>query len=208
MLIGGGNPGRQPSPFREERMNAELSPSRNLTVQQAAQPVIAAERFALRPLRLSDAGLIAHYMADRRVAEGTKTIPHPLPPGAAEAFVKRSLAADRAEDVWAIDGSTNRLAELLGVISLARLENGQSELNFWVGPGFWNTGFASEAVAALVEANPHQARTLFAETFQDNLGSARVLTNCGFDYLGDAEAWSVARGGRVATWTYIRPMGD
>lgn len=171
------------------------------------QPVIATERFQLRPLRPSDAGLIAHYTADRRVAEGTRAIPHPLPPGASENFVARALSADRTEDVWAIDGSANRLAELLGVVSLTRMEGGQSELGFWIGAGFWNTGFATEAVDALVRANPHQARTLFAEVFQDNPGSARVLTNCGFVYLGDAESWSVARNARVPTWTYLRKMG-
>jgi hypothetical protein len=35
-----------------------------------------------------------------------------------------------------------------------------------------------------------------------------VLTNAGFEYLGDAEAWSVARGGRVPTWTYLKRTGD
>lgn len=169
--------------------------------------VIETERFQLRPLRPSDAGLIAHYTADRRVAEGTRAIPHPLPPGASDAFVARALSADRTEDVWAIDGSANRLAELLGVVSLTRMDGGQSELGFWIGAGFWNTGFATEAVDALVRANPHKARTLFAEVFQDNPGSARVLTNCGFVYLGDAESWSVARNARVPTWTYLRKMG-
>ncbi|MDP5307797.1 GNAT family N-acetyltransferase [Paracoccus spongiarum] len=171
------------------------------------QPVITTERFVLRPLRPSDAGMIAHYTQDRRVAEGTRAIPHPLPPGAAEDFVLRALSPQRVEDVWAIDGTAHRLAELLGVVSLTRMEGDQSELGFWIGAGFWNTGFATEAVEALVAANPHGARTLFAEAFQDNPGSARVLTNCGFVYLGDAESWSVARGARVPTWTYLRKMG-
>nr|WP_240637679.1 GNAT family N-acetyltransferase [Paracoccus aestuarii] len=171
-----------------------------------SQPVIRTDRFTLRPLRRSDAGMIAHYTADRRVAEGTRAIPHPLPPGASDSFVARALAADRAEDVWAIDGSDHKLAELLGVVSLTRMEDARSELGFWIGAGFWNTGFATEAVAALVAANPHGSRTLFAEAFQDNPGSARVLTNCGFVYLGDAESWSVARGARVPTWTYLRRM--
>lgn len=171
------------------------------------QPVIETARFLLRPLRPSDAGLIAHYTADWRVAAGTRAIPHPLPPGASDAFVARALSPDRVEDVWAIDGSANRLAEVLGVVSLTRMEGGQSELGFWVGSGFWNTGFATEAVEALARANPHRARTLFAEVFQDNPGSARVLTNCGFLYLGDAESWSVARNARVPTWTYLRKMG-
>ena len=170
------------------------------------QPVIEAERFVLRPLRKSDAGLVALYTGDRRLAEGTRAIPHPLPPGATEAFIARALAEGREEDVWALDGSAKGLAEVLGLVSLTRMEREQSEVGFWVAPAFWNTGFASEAVAALVAANPHRARTLFAEVFQDNPGSARVLTNCGFDYLGDAECWSVARGARVPTWTYLRKM--
>ena len=171
------------------------------------QPVIEAERFVLRPLRKSDAGLVALYTGDRRLAEGTRAIPHPLPPGATEAFIARALAEGREEDVWALDGSATGLAEVLGLVSLTRMDRDQSEVGFWVAPAFWNTGFASEAVAALVAANPHDARTLFAEVFQDNPGSARVLTNCGFDYLGDAESWSVARGARVPTWTYLRKMG-
>ncbi|MFD1882073.1 GNAT family N-acetyltransferase [Paracoccus pacificus] len=178
----------------------------NALLSQPQPPVVTAERFILRPLKTSDAGLIAQYMSDRRLAEGTRSIPHPLPPGAAEAYVKRALSDARVEDVWAIDGSDHQLTELLGIVSLTRLEHGHSELQFWVGPGFWNTGFASEAVAALVAANPQGADTLCAEVFQDNPGSARVLTNCGFDYLGDAESWSVARGARVPTWTYVRRM--
>lgn len=174
--------------------------------QITAQPVIEAGRFILRPLRRSDAGLIAMYTADRRLAEGTRAIPHPLPPGATEAYIARAQSEARTEDVWALDGSANGLAEVLGVVSLTRIEEDQSEVGFWVGAGFWNTGFASEAVSALVAANPHRSRTLFAEVFQDNPGSARVLSNCGFEYLGDAECWSVARGARVPTWTYLKKM--
>lgn len=170
------------------------------------QPVIEAERFALRPLRRSDAGLIAMYTADKRLAMGTRTIPHPLPPGATEAFIARAMAESRTEDVWAMDGSGQGLDEVLGLISLTRIEPDQSEVGFWVAPGMWNAGFASEALAALVQANPHKSRALLAVVFQDNPGSARVLSHCGFEYLGDAEAWSVARGARVPTWTYIKKI--
>jgi RimJ/RimL family protein N-acetyltransferase len=171
------------------------------------QPVIEAGRFRLRPLQMSDAGLIALYTSDRRLAEGTRSIPHPLPPGAAEAFVARALSDKHDADVWVLDGSAQGQAEVLGQISLMRMDRDQSEIGFWVAPGLWNTGFASEAVQAIVAANPHASRTLFAEVFQDNPGSARVLVNAGFDYLGDAEAWSVARGAKVATWTYVKKMG-
>ncbi|SEM05689.1 Protein N-acetyltransferase, RimJ/RimL family [Roseovarius azorensis] len=168
------------------------------------QPVIAAERFDLRPLRNSDAGLIALNAGDVRVARCTSSIPHPLPPGATEALIARAHAEDRAEDVWAIDGSRSGASEVMGLISLMRVDEGQSEISYWVAPAYWNAGVASAAVEALLAANPHGARTIFASVFQDNTASARVLTNCGFQYLGDAEAFCVARNATVPTWTYSR----
>ena len=173
----------------------------------APQLTIAADRFDMRPLRKSDAGLIEMYASDARIARGSRAIPHPLPPGSVEAMITRANAADRTEDVWVMDGSANGHAEAIGVISLNRLDRDQSEVFFWVAPAFWNTGFASEAVRSLIAANPHAAKRFFAEMFQDNPGSARVLTNCGFDYLGDAEAFSVARGATVPTWTYTMKTG-
>jgi RimJ/RimL family protein N-acetyltransferase len=172
----------------------------------AQEGEILAGRFVLRPVRKSDAGLFALYAGDRRVAEATQSIPHPLPPGAADAFVARALSASGGEDIWVMDGSTTGLAEVLGVISLKKMDRGQSEIGYWVAPAFWNLGIASEAVRALVEANPQANRTIFAEVFQDNPGSARVLTNAGFAYLGDAETFSVARAARVPTWTYVKKL--
>ena len=174
--------------------------------QIVLQPVIEAGRFLLRPLRRSDAGLISAYTSDRRLAEGTRSIPHPLPAAAAEGFVARALSGKSTEDVWVLDGSAHDQAEVLGLVSLTHIDRNQSEVGYWVAPAFWNSGLASEALAAIVARNPHRSRTLFAEAFQDNPGSARVLTNCGFEYIGDAEAWSVARGAKVPTWTYLRNM--
>ena len=170
------------------------------------QPVIDAGRFVLRPLRRSDAGLLALYAGDPRVAQNTRSIPHPLPPGAVEAFVARAEAPGRTEDVWAIDATEAAQAELMGVVSLKRLDRGQSEISYWVAPAFWNTGIASDAVKALIAANPHEDQVIYAAVFQDNPASARVLTHAGFEYLGDAEAFSVARDATVRTWTYIRKL--
>ena len=167
------------------------------------QETITSERFVLRPLKHSDAGLISMYASDEKLARATRSIPHPLPPGMVEAMIARSLSPERNEDVWVLDGSANGHAEVLGIITLTRMDRNQSEVFYWVAPAFWNVGFATEAVRTLLTANPHKAYQYFAEAFQDQPGSARVLTNCGFDYLGDAEAFSVARNAVVPTWTYM-----
>ncbi|MDA5555825.1 GNAT family N-acetyltransferase [Shimia sp. MMG029] len=166
------------------------------------QPVIETDRFVLRPLRRSDQGLIEMHTADRELARMTTSIPHPIPPGATEAFIARAQSEDRVEDVWAIDSSADGQPEVMGLIGLTRVDEGQVEISYWIGKAFWNTGLASRAVRALIDANPLQSRTIFASVFQDNPASARVLTNCGFQYLGDAESFSVARDANVPTWTY------
>ena len=175
-------------------------------VKIVTQPVIETERFVLRPLRKSDMGLIEMYAGDARVARMTASIPHPFPPGMAEAFVTRAMSDDREEDVWAMDGHISGGAEVMGLISLTRMDRNQSEVVYWVAPPFWNTGLASDAVQALVEANPMGNANMYASVFQDNPASARVLTHCGFEYLGDAESFSVARDATVPTWTYSHKL--
>ncbi len=107
-----------------------------------------------------------------------------------------------------MDGSRGGHAEVMGLVSLTPMDREQSEIKFWVAPAFWNTGLASEAVGAIVAANPHGSRTMFAEVFQDNAASARVVTNAGFVFLGDAEAYSLARDAKVPTWTYVNRLRD
>jgi len=172
--------------------------------------VVETDRFDLRPLRRSDAGLIELYTSQERVARMTQTIAHPLPPGATEAMVARAmrddLSAEHSEDIWAIDGTRSGGAEVMGLISLSKLDRDQSEVSYLIAPVYWNTGLASEALEALVAHNPTRSATMFASVFQDNPASARVLTHCGFAYLGDAESFSVARDTTVPTWTYSRKL--
>lgn len=167
------------------------------------QATIEAERFALRPVRRSDLGLLHMYASDARIATMTRSIPHPLPKEATEAFIDRAMSPERSEDVWVVDGSSAGHGEVLGTIGLKRMDRAQSEIGYWIAPAFWNTGLASEAVRALIEANPNGDDAYFASVFQDNPASARVLTNAGFEYIGDAETFSVARGANLPTWTYI-----
>lgn len=167
------------------------------------QQILEAERFSLRPVRASDAGLMTMYASDERVARMTTSIPHPLPPGAAQGFLESVMKEDSDEVVWAIDGSAHGHGELLGLISLEHVTDHQSEVGYWVAPQFWNTGLASEALNALVAANPREDTSIVASIFQDNPASAKVVTHAGFKLIGESEKFSVARNAQVPTWDYI-----
>ncbi|MBM2576530.1 GNAT family N-acetyltransferase [Jannaschia sp. Os4] len=187
-------------------MTPQLAPVRH-DPTPPAQATIPTARLSLRPMRRSDQGLIEQWASDRRVAEATTMIPHPLPPGTSDAFVTRVLSGDNDEVVWVMDATEAGLAELVGLIGLTPMDRGQAEIGYWVAPVVWTKGLATEAVRALMEANPLDNRQVFGSVFQDNPASARVLTNAGFDYIGDAEAFCVSRGAIVPQWTYMRQMG-
>lgn len=149
-------------------------------------------RLILRSLRASDAGPMTLYSSDPRVACMTTSIPHPYPPGAAATYIERAVRRGAPDRAWAIDATPIGGAELVGVILLKR----GCDIGYWVGPPYWNTGYASEALTALVRhllAEPAR-NVLRAEVFLDNPASARVLERAGFVACGMAERHSVARG--------------
>lgn len=174
----------------------------------APQPVLVTERLRLRPLRASDAGLVALYASDPRVARMTADIPHPYPPGAAEAFIERVRSPKSRQTAWAIDTGEDDENGLVGVIGVKQREPGVGDLGYWVAPAFWGTGYASEAVEAVATwAAGAGFRTLQAEVLQDNAASAKVLVRDGFAYVGDGEVHALARGAMVPTFRYVRGVG-
>ena len=168
---------------------------------------ICTERLVLRPLRASDAGPITLHASDERVARMTTSIPHPFPPGTADAFIEGTLSGRRGEDAWAIDATPSDGEELIGVIGY-ELKTG--ELGYWVGPPYWNVGYVTEALVALVT---HLFRTrglerIDAPVFADNAASAAVVTKAGFREVGQSSSFSVARGQAVTQRVFRLERAD
>jgi RimJ/RimL family protein N-acetyltransferase len=174
-----------------------------MTILGLDQPDLVTPRLRLRRLRPSDAALVHLYASDARVARMTTSIPHPNPPGSAEAFVARVTGPAARETVWALDAGAEGENGLIGLISAKPADADTGEIGYWVAPAFWNAGYAGEAVEAVAaEMARRGSVALTAEVFQDNLASARVLTRAGFAYVGEGETHSVARGAMVPTFRY------
>ncbi len=167
--------------------------------------VLETERLRLRPLQKSDAGLITLYVSDERVAMNLAVVPHPYPPGAAEAYIESKQDPEDTEIVWVIELS----GELIGVISINPQENGRGNIGYWLAPQFWGAGYTPEALQAVVEyARVNGFAGLDAGVHQGNEGSAKVLMKQGFEYHGDSESHSLPRGGMVPSWEYSLEFSD
>ncbi len=160
---------------------------------------IRTERLILRPLQFADAALIGLYTADARVARMTRTIPHPLPPGAAEAFVERVISGEEDALIRGVEHAASEQGGLIGVTGVEP----DGEIGYWLGATFWSTGFATEAVEGVIADEIARGRArMTAEVFQDNPASAKVLTKAGFAYAGEGRAYSIARQAEVDVWRY------
>jgi RimJ/RimL family protein N-acetyltransferase len=75
-------------------------------------------------------------------------------------------------------------------------EDGRPEVSYWLGKPYWGQGIATRALAAFL-ADVNQARPIYARAAQDNAGSLRVLTKCGFVISGEDKGYANARGADV-----------
>ena len=162
---------------------------------------IRTERLTLRPLRDADAGPITLYCSQFRVASMLARVPHPYPPGAAEAFIARVRSGRAGETTWAIDGSVSGAADFLGVVGLRGPEDGERNFGYWIAPPAWGLGYATEAAAGALGAAFAETglKALEAGVYADNPASRRVLDKLGFIAVAETPEFCPARGDVVAS---------
>lgn len=160
--------------------------------------VIETARLELRWPRLADVRAIECLAGEKAVAEMTAQIPHPYPPGAAEAFVYEARHGNaEGKALTLVITPRGKLHEVMGAVSLRPSAAGEPEIGYWLGTPFWGCGFATEAVRAVVDtAFTHSdAPAVVASVRVVNPASRRVLEKCGFHVAGAGLLPFPARGG-------------
>ena len=109
--------------------------------------------------------------------------------------------------------------DVIGSIGLEILaEHEQGRLSYWLGQAYWNRGFGTEVVTALLEYgfNSLTLHRLYAPHFHTNPASGRVLQKVGMTHEGRLREHYLRFGQRidvgalrhVATGVYRPPIGD
>lgn len=149
-------------------------------------PQIQTERLLLRKFALSDAPRVKLLAGDRAIAATTALIPHPYPDGAAEEWIESHQPAfDAGTQInFAIVRREDDL--LVGAISLEiRPQHKRAEVGYWMGRGYWGSGYTTEALRAVIEyAFSIGLHRVFAEHFSTNPASGRVMQKAGMRHEG------------------------
>lgn len=136
----------------------------------------------LRRFTPQDAPAVQAFAGDAAVASTTLNIPHPYPPGAAEAWIATHDAAF-AQDTGAIFAVTARAqGTLVGSISVTLdPAHRHGEIGYWIGRPFWGHGFATAALHLLVEHcfSRLELHRVYAHHMARNPASGRVMEKAG-----------------------------
>jgi RimJ/RimL family protein N-acetyltransferase len=150
-------------------------------------PVLETERLFLRAPKLDDAKAIARLANNRKIAEMTSLIPHPYGVDDARAWVE-SLSEEGSGWTFAITAKTEAGA-LVGACGYGRRPDwDEPEIGYWIGEPYWNRGYATEAVRAVIDHlfSVSDLDSLTAGCRVTNLASRRVIEKCGFQWTGAA----------------------
>ena len=157
-------------------------------------PELATKRLVLRPVDRQDIARIATLANDVRIADATRSLPHPLTSDLALDWFE-SLAG-RHEQAFAIVLKDEGL--LVGVVALTLMIDGKTaEIGYWLGHDYWGHGYMTEAVRRIARYafGDLKLTAIDAGVIPGNEGSVGVLVKAGFDVEGRGIRPAPARGG-------------
>lgn len=164
------------------------------------------ERLFLRPAWLEDAPELARAIAHEPVVRMLARAPWPY----REEHARDWIAAPR--DPWLPDLLITVPEEGGRIVGSCGLHarDGEIEVGYWIEPGHWGRGFATEALRGVVSlARLAGHRRLVSRHATDNPASGRVLRKAGFRPTGRrGTIHSLGRNAQVETPEYALDLSE
>lgn len=161
------------------------------------------ERLLLRPGWIDDANALTQAIAHKDVAFKLARLPWPYRVADAEWFL--GLERSAGDVSFLIFLRSDAAPVLIGGIGIHPDENGAPEIGYWLTPGQWGQGYATEAGRTVMNIARYGLRLprLVSGHFIDNPASGHVLRKLGFTPTGQVvPRLCLARGQEVPCALY------
>lgn len=151
-------------------------------------PQLPTERLILRELTLNDVPTIVAYAGNKDVAKTALNIPHPYEEKDALFWIDMAQRGfeDKTQYIFGI--SLNETHEFVGGISL-RVDSkyDRGELGYWIAKKYWNKGYATEAVGAVLRFGFERVglHKVYASHYVENPASGKVMLKNGMIKEGE-----------------------
>ena len=164
------------------------------------------ESSVIRSWSPGDAVALQRYANNRNIWINLRDVfPHPYTMEDAAAFLKY-VAQENPETTFAIATAS----EAIGCVGLrlgVDVHCNSAEVGYWLREPFWGRGIMSEVVAAFTRYafEAFDLQRIYAEPFENNRGSIRVLEKAGFVCEARMRA-NIFKDGKVLdSFLYARP---
>lgn len=151
------------------------------------QPKLFTDRLILRPFQHEDSERVALLAGEKIIAEMTANIPHPYELPMAKTWIDGhgSMFNEQRGIAYAI--TLRSTGELLGAVSLPRIEDGYGTLGYWIGVPYWGKGYAFEASQALIEFAKSYFQLIGIRVMHlvENQRSKSVIQKLNVPYVGN-----------------------
>ncbi len=141
----------------------------------------------IRKWRLEDAKDLANALSNPHVLDNLRDgLPYPYEEKHAKEYIEAMLAADQnATFAFAVSVEDKAIGSI-GVFRQGNIHSRTGELGYYIAEEYWGKGYGTSAVKQICDyifMNTDIIR-IFAEPFEYNKGSRRVLEKAGFCYEG------------------------
>lgn len=145
--------------------------------------------YFIQDFTLKDAPSIAEYADNPKIAANLRDLfPQPYTLANAEFFIS-SLLENSLQTNFAIADSEKAIGSI-GLMLNEDIHRFTAELGYWLAEPFWGEGIMTQAVQAIVDIgfNDFGLYRIYAEPFEHNTASIKVLEKAGFTFEGTIRA--------------------
>lgn len=169
-------------------------------------PKLKTDRLLLDQLKLSDIASIVSYANNKNITDTTRTMPHPYYEKDAVSWLHISNQGFKNKDLYMFAIRLKSDEAFMGGIGLTlNIENNRAELGYWLAEPFWNKGYTTEAVQAILQFGFEvlQLNKIIAVYVDTNIASGKIMVKNGMVKEAEFKDHDVKKDYTVADGIYV-----
>lgn len=169
-------------------------------------PRLITNRLILDQIVPSDIPEIVASAGNIKIVENTRNMPHPYFDEDAISWINMANQGFKAKNNYILAIRLKETNKLIGGIGLTLdVENNRAELGYWLAEEFWNWGFTTESVQAILKFGFEQLELnkIVAVYLTTNEASGRVMIKNGMTKEAEFKDHDVKRGSRIEDNEYV-----
>lgn len=169
-------------------------------------PKLETERLLLNQIKPADVPDIAVYAGNKNITDNTRSMPYPYFEEDAVRWINIVNQGFKNKDQYAFAIRQKTDGRFIGGIGLTiELANNRAELGYWLAEPFWNKGFTTESVQAILKYGFEEINLnkIVAVYLTQNEASGKVMVKNGMIKEGEFKDHDVKKDHTVADGEYI-----